>query len=86
MPAALTFGNAGLNILRGPKLVNLDFGLMKNTTIGERRYLQFRAEAFNLTNTTHLANPTANIQSPVAGQILAAQNPRQLQLGLKLIF
>jgi hypothetical protein len=57
------FGNAGLNILRGPGLVNLDLGLFRNFAVSERFTLQFRAEAFNSTNTPHFNNPGTNVSN-----------------------
>lgn len=57
------FGNAGLNILRGPGLVNLDLGLFRNFALSERFTLQFRAEAFNSTNTPHFNNPGNNVSN-----------------------
>lgn len=44
------FGNAPVNGLRGPDLVNQDFGIVKTFAITERQKLQFRAEAFNIAN------------------------------------
>jgi len=55
------FGTAAFNLLRGPGLVNLDLGLFRQFQISERVRLQFRAEAFNATNTPHFANPSNNI-------------------------
>ena len=57
------FGNAGLNNLRGPGLVNLDAGLFRNFRLTERFTLQFRAEAFNISNTPHFNNPGSNVSS-----------------------
>ncbi len=57
------FGTAAFNLLRGPRLVNLDLGLFRNFQITERLRLQFRAEAFNATNTPHFANPSNNIDA-----------------------
>jgi hypothetical protein len=54
------FGNAGYNSLRGPGLVNLDAGLFRDFPLTEKFRLQFRAEAFNFTNTPHWANPGTN--------------------------
>lgn len=50
-------GTSGFNNLRGPGIFNWDFGLFRDFAITERFHLQFRAEAFNLTNTPHWANP-----------------------------
>jgi hypothetical protein len=57
------FGTAGFNILRGPGLVNLDLGIFRRFDLGERWKLEFRAEAFNATNTPHFANPSNNISN-----------------------
>jgi hypothetical protein len=86
VPAALTYGNSGINILRGPAGQNWDAGFFKNFRLMERLRLQFRAEFFNTTNTPRFGNPTANIQSPSAGKILSAGAPRQVQFALKLMF
>ena len=57
------FGTSGRNILRGPGLVNLDASLFRNFRFGERIDLQFRAEAFNVSNTPHFSNPSSNVSS-----------------------
>lgn len=57
------FGNTGRNILRGPGLVNCDLGLFREFPAGERVRMQFRAEAFNFTNTPHFGNPSANVSN-----------------------
>jgi hypothetical protein len=57
------FGTAGYRSLRGPGLVNWDFGLHRVFKLTERYQLQFRAEAFNLANTPHFANPGANVSN-----------------------
>jgi hypothetical protein len=59
------FGNAGFNSLRGPHLYNLDLGLFRNFAFSERVQLQFRAEAFNLTNTPHFDLPGNNVSDMV---------------------
>jgi outer membrane receptor protein involved in Fe transport len=44
------FGTAQRNSLRGPALNQLNASVFKNTRIGERLTVQFRAEAFNVLN------------------------------------
>jgi hypothetical protein len=58
-----TFGSAGYNILRGPSVFNIDFSLFRDFKLSERWRAQFRAEALNLTNTPHFANPSANVSN-----------------------
>ncbi|MDX2151247.1 MAG: TonB-dependent receptor [Bryobacteraceae bacterium] len=57
------FGTAGFNILRGPELINLDLGVFRRFSVTERVTIQFRAEAFNATNTPHFNNPSNNISN-----------------------
>ena len=57
-------GNAGRNILRADGLNNVDFGLLKNTKIGENQRLQFRADFFDFTNTRDFGTPNSIVTSP----------------------
>jgi hypothetical protein len=57
------FGTAGFNALRGPGLVNVDFGLFREFAVTERWKIQFRAEAFNFANTPHFNNPGTNVSN-----------------------
>lgn len=61
--AAGFYGNAGRNICRGPDFRNLDFSILKNTRVGERVNVQFRAELFNLANHPNFG-PPVNTQNP----------------------
>jgi len=80
-------GNAGRDILRGDGEFNLDVGLDKSFRIGERIATQFRAEAFNITNTPTLGDPTVTMGSPDFGTIRSTvSSARQLQFALRLTF
>ena len=57
------FGTAGFNTVRAPGLVNVDAGLFRDFRLTERWKMQFRAEAFNLSNTPHFAAPGANVSN-----------------------
>jgi len=85
-----TFGNVGrfLPDVRIPGPHNLDFSLFKNFQLTERGTLQFRAEAFNLTNSPQWAAPNNNVTAVgVFGTITnTANSPRNVQLALKLNF
>ena len=57
------FGNSSFDLLRGPGLVNWDFGLFREFAVKERLKIQFRMETFNFSNTPHFANPGANVSN-----------------------
>jgi hypothetical protein len=57
------FGTSGYNSLRGPRTANMDFSLYRTFKITDRFSAQFRAEAFNLTNTPHFSNPSSNVSN-----------------------
>lgn len=97
-PAATTIGQTDYSVLgggaqqaRGPSFVNLDSSLFKNFAFTETIRLQFRAEAFNTTNTPQFAQPgNLNFTSSNFSQITSTRNSsessRRLQLALKLFF
>jgi hypothetical protein len=76
----------------GPPFRRLDFSLFRRFNVGEARYLEFRAESFNLTNTPNLAQPgSLNFTSPNSFSSISAtrdnpNDPRELQASLKLFF
>jgi hypothetical protein len=81
------FGNTPRNNVKTPAVYETDFGLHKNFPIAEARYLQFRAEAFNLLNKTNFASvSTTNANSSGFGVFNATFPARQIQLALKLVF
>lgn len=57
-------GNAGRNTLRADGLNNVDFGLLKNTKIGENQRLQIRADFFDFTNTRDFGTPNSVVTAP----------------------
>jgi Carboxypeptidase regulatory-like domain/TonB dependent receptor len=86
-PALYTFGDAGRNILRGPGRFNLDTSLFKDVAVSERVHVQFRGELFNVLNHPQFDLPNATIGNAQAGIISATLGtPRDIQLGLRLIF
>jgi hypothetical protein len=92
-PAADHFGGLGRNAFTGPRFVNTDLSLVKNTKLTERLNLQFRTEAFDIFNHPNFGNPNLNPQSSSFGRITSTRFPtgdfgsaRQLQISLKLQF
>jgi hypothetical protein len=82
-------GNERRNQLYGPGFRHLDASLFKDFALFEKTTLQFRAEAFNVTNTSNFANPNANLGASNFGTVSALSinyQPRIVQLALKLQF
>jgi hypothetical protein len=93
------FGATGPNILRGPGVSNLDLGIFRELKATEKVRVQFRAEAFNFTNTPHFNNPGTNVSNMTLNsngtiralngytEITSAQpDERQVRLGLRISF
>jgi len=85
-PLAGTLGSCGNGVLRGPDLSEFDFGVGKKIPISEAKWLEFRGEFINLTNTPIFNSPTMSVTSPLFGQIRSSQGERNVQLALKLYF
>ena len=85
-PAAYTLGNAGVGIVRGPGLVNLDFSVLRNFRITEQVHTEFRGEFFNAFNHTNLGNPGAAFGSSGFGIITSAGPARQIEAGVRILF
>jgi Carboxypeptidase regulatory-like domain len=72
----------------GPGLTDWDFSVHKKIPLSETRYLQFRAEIFNVFNHTNYSNPDGGFSDgPTSfGKIATAGDPRLLQFALKFFF
>ena len=86
LPAALDWGDAGRNIIRGPGTINLDFSIFKNFFITENQTFQFRAEFFNILNHANFDVPNSSFGTSQFGQIFSAGDSRQIQFAFKYIF
>jgi hypothetical protein len=99
VPALGFLGNLGRNTLRGPGFANLDFSLVKDTSLrflGESGKLEFRAEFFNILNRVNFGMPNrtvlaarADVENPLAnaGRITnTSGSSRQIQIALKILF
>src|SRR5438309_3917236 len=91
---AARFGTAGFNALRGPGLVNLDFGLFRDFRMTERLHMQFCAVVLNFSNTPHFANPRSDVSGSkfmiVDNVVNSGREPsgdeRAFRFGLRLGF
>ena len=79
-------GNSSRNPVRGPGLQNADLMIGKTFRIAERMNLEFRAEAFNVSNTPPLNDPNGSFGSAAFGSITGAGNPRDFEFVGKLHF
>jgi hypothetical protein len=80
-------GNVGRNVIDGPGRRNLDLIAARIFPMPwEGHRLQFRAEAFNATNTPAFGRPNAALGTPAVGRIIQADEPRRIQFSLKYYF
>ena len=87
------WGDVGKGILEMPGFKNVDFLLSKYFALPwEGHRIQFRFEAFNLTNTPHLGGLSRNAvtginaASPSSVRLIRADQPRIIQFALKYSF
>ncbi|MGO8933041.1 MAG: hypothetical protein ACLPLZ_03120 [Terracidiphilus sp.] len=92
-----TLGDAGRNQVYGPPQRAFNFSIFKTFPIVENIKLQFRAEAFNISNTPNFTAPGSTISFDSTGKPLASTDnyssgtnafitPREYQFPLKLLF
>jgi hypothetical protein len=85
--SVLDDGVMARNTFRGSDYLLLDLALQKTFRLGERRQLQFRAEAFNFLNRTNFALPVRILEAPSFGSSVATATPaRRIQFALKYVF
>ncbi len=81
-----TIGNSSRNPVVGPGYKSLDLMLGKTFQLREKMRLEFRAEAFNTTNTPPLGNPNGSFGNIGFGSITTALDPRVFELVMKFHF
>ena len=84
------FGNLGRNLIIGPAFNNTDLSLVKETALGERSRVQFRAEFFDLFNHANFGQPGNVVGTPGFGRITSTRfqtgesgSSRQIQFGIR---
>ena len=93
-PAAYTYGTEGVNPYTDPMRHEFDLTLARQFHIGlgEERYFEFRADAFNVFNNVVFNGPDASVSDSNFGQVTSQQNQlgfggtRNLQVALKFNF
>jgi hypothetical protein len=95
-----TYGNLGRNTLIGPGAIRFDVSLTRTFRITERWQVTPRFEAFNVINHTNFSQPNVALNTSTFGVITnvfsaavgggatngTAQDPRILQLAVKVVF
>jgi hypothetical protein len=93
LPPAYTYGNASRTLanINGPRFFDIDASIFKDFVLRDRFKFQFRAEAYNLTNTPTFSVPIASVTSATFGQVTSTSNGgplhyREVQLSLRFSF
>jgi hypothetical protein len=80
------FGDAERNAVRGPNFWQLDLAASKRLPLGGRASFEVRIEAFNVLDRANFRAPNGNRSSGAFGTIVSTFDPRQIQLGFKLLW
>ena len=72
--------------VEGPGTWKLDTAITRTFQVRENQKLEFRGEAFNVTNSLIPGNPTNSLSSNTFGQILTSGDARVMQFALRLDF
>jgi hypothetical protein len=88
LPALGTFGTSGRNIIFGPGLALINFGVFKVFRLAENHVLHFRSEFFDLSNRVNLGTPNTTLGGSASsfGKITSAGDPRVIQFALRYQF
>jgi len=88
-PAAGSFGNIGRNAVRAPGFTNYDLALTRSFVFHEGMRVDFRAEAYNITNSPHFGMPIANVNSVnfgLSNSTAPGLDARLFQAVVKVVF
>jgi hypothetical protein len=86
VPATATVGNIGRNSIQGPRTWAFDLALSRVFRFRETQRMEFRAEAYNVTNSFRPGNPSTNVNGNTFGVIRTSGDPRIMQFALKYVF
>jgi hypothetical protein len=97
LPAPGTLSPLGRNNIPGPDFFNIDMEVSRVFPIREKQTLEFRVDAFNVTNSLRAGVSLPSLQAggsglnltfgtSTFGQVTSALDPRILQLALKFAF
>lgn len=79
-------GTTPRNLFQMPGTQNFNLSLMKGVRLGEKARLQLRGEVFNLFNHPNFRTLVTNASAANFGALTETDEPRVIQLGIKLLF
>jgi len=90
-PTPGTFGNVGVRSVVGPSQWDFDLALSRVFPIREAQRIEFRWEAYNVTNSfrpvgSGAMGPSTDVANQFFGQLRNARPPRIMQFALKYVF
>jgi Carboxypeptidase regulatory-like domain len=85
-PVLGTLGNLGRSNIVGPGTWQFDLALSRVFRVRENQRMEFRAEAFNVTNSLIKNNPNLSLNANTFGQINSSRDARIMQFALKYVF
>ena len=85
-PALGSEGSERVNRFRNPNFAEVDAALLKDTKLYERLDLQLRFEVYNVLNRVNLQGIDADLPDGNFGRATSQYNPRNLQVGAKIVF
>jgi hypothetical protein len=85
-PEPGTLGNVGRSNIVGPGTWAFDLALSRVFRFRETQRFEFRAEAYNVTNSFRPGTPNSTITNNTFGVIRTSSDPRILQFALKYVF
>jgi hypothetical protein len=86
-PAVDQLGTAGVGTIEGPGLYLWDLSVRKEFHVGERRRMQFRADAFNMMNHANFRSLQTTVTTTSNYATVTGSGPaRNLQGGIRFDF
>jgi len=85
-PDGTLFGDAGRNIVEGPRQVTLNMALNKTFEIKDFRALELRVQASNVFNIAQFAAINTVVNSPIYGQVTGTGSMRRLSMVARFRF
>jgi hypothetical protein len=86
LPAPFSFGSAPRNSVIGPGFASLDLSVARTFALAASRRLEIRWDVFNALTRVNFDVPNRVYGTSNFGRVFSAKSPREMQLGLKLMF